>query len=108
MGEQPGTSEVNRLMAIVYDTWSVNTQAPGGIMRSAALISVAGMAAAMLLSANPCTTARDVTATTARTAAPRRTSRAARARGPAAGSAPSTRDTGSAMASARNGARNAG
>ena len=94
-------------MAIVYDTWSVSTQAPGGTIRSAALISEAGMAAARWLSATPCRTARAASVAAASTAAPRRSSTTGRARAPATGAAPSTRESGSAMASARNGARNA-
>src|SRR6266851_1955248 len=36
MSEHPGTVETNRSMAIVYEAWSVATQAPGGISRWAA------------------------------------------------------------------------
>src|SRR5215472_13945070 len=106
MSEQPGTVDTNLSMAIVYDTWSVATQAPGGISRLTAAISLAGTPEYSCDSPNTWSTVKVTRATAVTVVATGRTS-ASHLRLPPAGSAPSRREAGSASTSARNGARKA-
>src|SRR6516164_962099 len=110
---QFGSVETNRLAARVTDTWSVSTHAPGGIRRSTAA-GIGPMTRAAALSNRSWATATTASATadTAAIATPSRWAafgpdvcgqETAR---PSCLAPTSSRDTGSAMVSAMNGARN--
>jgi len=98
--------ETNRSMAIVYEAWSVATQAPGGISRWAAAISLAGTLVCWRDSTITWNTVKATRVAAAVVMAERR-SHQGRVRVPPAGRAASSRAAGSAMVSARNGARKA-
>src|SRR6516164_4186426 len=104
MSEQPGTVDTNRLMAIVYEAWSVATQAPGGIIRWTWAISLAGTPEYSCDSAMTWNTASTTSVAAAIAVAHGRIRRIQRRVSPA-GSAENSRDTGSAITSPTKGAR---
>src|SRR5690242_6474880 len=105
MTEQPGTADTKRSMAIVYEAWSVATQAPGGMIRLACAISLAGTPEASFASATTWNTVRTTRAAAAIAVAQGRISPSQR-RVPSDGSAESSLATGSAITSPTNGAMN--
>src|SRR6516225_4152372 len=98
MTEQPGTVDTKRSMAIVYEAWSVATQAPGGMIRLTCAISLAVTPEASFVSAMTWNTVRATRATAALAVAQGRI-RLSQRRVSSDGSAASRRDTGSAMTS---------
>src|SRR5258707_15650691 len=107
MSEHPGTVETNRSMAIVYEAWSVATQAPGGISRWAAAISLVGTLVCSRDSRITWNTVKTTRVAAAVVMAERR-SHPSRVRVLPAGRAESSRAAGSAIVRARNGAGKAG
>src|SRR5436305_14649518 len=103
MREQPGTEDTKRSIAIVYEAWSVATQAPGGMTRLACAISLAGTPEASFASATTWNTVSTTSAAAAIALAHGRISLSQR-RVSSDGSAASSRDTGSAITSPTNGA----
>src|SRR5215470_8857108 len=106
MSEHPGTEETNRSMAIVYEAWSVATQAPRGISRWAAAISPVGTLVRWRDSTTAWNTVKVTRVATALVMAEARTN-PSRVGVPHAGRAASSRAAGSAIVSARAGARKA-
>src|SRR5258706_16046001 len=106
MSEHPGTVETNRSMAIVYEAWSVATQAPSGISRWAAAISLVGT---LVCSRDSRITWNTVKTTRVAVAVliAERPGHPSRGRGPPGGRGARSRGAGGAISRAREAARKA-